>query len=119
VTGFAFIWHIWWIAALGAIGAFATLLVFAFRDQEEVEMPAKLSAEDANRLRRVKNVPPAPISRSDSRDATYDVGGELRLAADAPASIEHLLIAPANSARAASDCSPPTSRWAGMLPCRR
>jgi hypothetical protein len=103
VTGFALNWHIWWMAALGAIGAFATLLAFAFRDQEEVEMPAKLSAEDANRLRRVKSVPPAPISRSDSRDATYDVGGELRLAADAPAFIEHLLDSPpANSARAAS-----------------
>src|SRR5262249_41740454 len=40
VTGFALIWHIWWIAALGLAGAFAALLVFAFRDQEEVEIPA-------------------------------------------------------------------------------
>jgi cytochrome o ubiquinol oxidase subunit I len=40
VTGFALIWHIWWMAALGAIGAFATLLAFAFRDQEEIEIPA-------------------------------------------------------------------------------
>ena len=41
VTGFALIWHIWWMAALGAIIAFATLLVFAFRDQEEIEIELK------------------------------------------------------------------------------
>jgi cytochrome o ubiquinol oxidase subunit I len=41
VTGFALIWHIWWMAALGAIGAFTTLLAFAFRDQEEIEIPAE------------------------------------------------------------------------------
>jgi len=40
VTGFALIWHIWWMAAVGLTGAFAALLVFAFRDQEEVEIPA-------------------------------------------------------------------------------
>ena len=40
VTGFALIWHIWWMAAVGLAGAFAALLVFAFRDEEEVEIPA-------------------------------------------------------------------------------
>jgi cytochrome o ubiquinol oxidase subunit 1 len=40
VTGFALIWHIWWMAGVGLIGAFLTLLAFAFRDQEEVEIPA-------------------------------------------------------------------------------
>ena len=40
VTGFALIWHIWWMAGLGLIGAFLTLIAFAFRDQEEVEIPA-------------------------------------------------------------------------------
>jgi cytochrome o ubiquinol oxidase subunit 1 len=40
VTGFALIWHIWWMAGLGLFGAFVTLLVFAWRDQEEVEIPA-------------------------------------------------------------------------------
>ena len=40
VTGFALIWHIWWLAGVGLIGAFATFLAFAFRDQEEVEIPA-------------------------------------------------------------------------------
>ena len=41
VTGFALIWHIWWMAALGMIGAFATLLAFAFREDEEIEIPAE------------------------------------------------------------------------------
>jgi cytochrome o ubiquinol oxidase subunit I len=41
VSGFALIWHIWWMAALGAFGAFVTLVVFAFRDEDEVEIPAE------------------------------------------------------------------------------
>src|ERR1700709_2831456 len=40
VTGFALIWHIWWMAGVGAIGIFLTMLAFAFRDEEEVEIPA-------------------------------------------------------------------------------
>jgi cytochrome o ubiquinol oxidase subunit 1 len=39
VTGFALIWHIWWMAVLGLVGALLTALVFAFREQEEVEIP--------------------------------------------------------------------------------
>jgi cytochrome o ubiquinol oxidase subunit 1 len=45
VTGFALIWHIWWMAAVGLAGAFATLLVFAFRDEEEVDIPAAQIAQ--------------------------------------------------------------------------
>jgi cytochrome o ubiquinol oxidase subunit I len=40
VTGFALIWHIWWMAGAGLFGAFVTLLAFAFRNKEEVEIPA-------------------------------------------------------------------------------
>jgi len=40
ITGFALIWHIWWLAGVGVLGAFVALLVFAFRDEEEVEIPA-------------------------------------------------------------------------------
>jgi cytochrome o ubiquinol oxidase subunit I len=40
VTGFALIWHIWWMAGLGLLGAFVTLLAFAFRRHEEVEVSA-------------------------------------------------------------------------------
>src|SRR5262249_60832335 len=41
VTGFALIWHIWWMAALGLLGAFAAFLVFGFRNADEVEIPAE------------------------------------------------------------------------------
>jgi hypothetical protein len=33
VTGFALIWHIWWMAGLGLLGAFVAFLFFAFRDE--------------------------------------------------------------------------------------
>ena len=40
VMGFAFIWHIWWMVGAGMLGAFATFVVFAWRDRSEDEMPA-------------------------------------------------------------------------------
>jgi cytochrome o ubiquinol oxidase subunit 1 len=40
VTGFAMIWHIWWMAGAGVICIFMTMLAFAFRDEEEIEIPA-------------------------------------------------------------------------------
>jgi cytochrome o ubiquinol oxidase subunit 1 len=40
VTGFALIWHIWWLVALGLLGAFAGFVVFAWRDVHEFEVPA-------------------------------------------------------------------------------
>jgi cytochrome o ubiquinol oxidase subunit 1 len=45
VTGFALIWHIWWMAGLGLVGAFVTLLAFAFRHDEEVEISAEQIAQ--------------------------------------------------------------------------
>jgi cytochrome o ubiquinol oxidase subunit 1 len=44
-TGFALIWHIWWMAAVGALGAFVTFLVFAFRAKEEFEISAETLAQ--------------------------------------------------------------------------
>jgi cytochrome o ubiquinol oxidase subunit 1 len=40
VSGFALIWHIWWMAGLGALGIFLAMLVFAFREAEEIAIPA-------------------------------------------------------------------------------
>jgi cytochrome o ubiquinol oxidase subunit I len=40
IMGFALIWHIWWIAVVGGIGAFATFVVFAWRDHDEYVIPA-------------------------------------------------------------------------------
>ena len=41
VTGFALIWHIWWMVGLGVAGAFVTMLVFAWRDHDEIEIPVE------------------------------------------------------------------------------
>ena len=50
VTGFALIWHIWWMVIVGLVGAFATFVVFAWRDVAEYELPAaELAAIDAKR----------------------------------------------------------------------
>src|ERR1700757_2702713 len=40
IMGFALIWHIWWMVTLGGIGAFATFVVFAWRDHDEYVIPA-------------------------------------------------------------------------------
>ena len=48
VTGFALIWHIWWLVALGLAGAYVTFVVFAWRDVEE----HTISAEEVARLDR-------------------------------------------------------------------
>jgi cytochrome o ubiquinol oxidase subunit I len=45
VTGFALIWHIWWMAGLGVFGAFVAVLMFAFRVDEEIEIPVERIAQ--------------------------------------------------------------------------
>jgi cytochrome o ubiquinol oxidase subunit 1 len=40
VTGFALIWHIWWMAILGLIGAAVTLLAFGWSEDREREVSA-------------------------------------------------------------------------------
>jgi cytochrome o ubiquinol oxidase subunit 1 len=40
LLGFALIWHIGWLVVLGAFGAFATFVVFAWRDEVDDEIPA-------------------------------------------------------------------------------
>ncbi|VIO72995.1 Cytochrome bo(3) ubiquinol oxidase subunit 1 [Bradyrhizobium ivorense] len=41
IIGFALIWHIWWMAGLGLLGAAATWLGFLFRAEDEIEIPAE------------------------------------------------------------------------------
>jgi cytochrome o ubiquinol oxidase subunit I len=41
LVGFALIWHIWWMVIAGLIGAYATFVVFAWRDHDEYEIPAQ------------------------------------------------------------------------------
>jgi cytochrome o ubiquinol oxidase subunit 1 len=54
LMGFALIWHIWWLVGLGGVGAFATFVAFAWRDEEEYEFPAEEVAriDRANRSAR-------------------------------------------------------------------
>ena len=54
IVGFALIWHIWWMVGLGLLGAFATFVVFAWRDEDEYVIPAEEVAriDRANRSAR-------------------------------------------------------------------
>jgi len=54
-TGFALIWHIWWLVIVGLAGAYATFVVFAWRDESEAEIPADVVAriDRENRAARV------------------------------------------------------------------
>ncbi|CDX52077.1 cytochrome o ubiquinol oxidase subunit I [Mesorhizobium plurifarium] len=40
LIGFALIWHIWWLAIVGFIGAYITFVVFAWREHGDYEIPA-------------------------------------------------------------------------------
>jgi cytochrome o ubiquinol oxidase subunit 1 len=51
ILGFALIWHIWWMAAVGLVCAFATFVVFAWRDRTEYVVTAA-EAGRINRLNR-------------------------------------------------------------------
>jgi cytochrome o ubiquinol oxidase subunit 1 len=54
IMGFALIWHIWWMVAASFVGAFATFVVFAWRDRTEELIPAAEVAriDRANRTAR-------------------------------------------------------------------
>jgi cytochrome o ubiquinol oxidase subunit 1 len=54
IMGFALIWHIWWMVGLAALGAYATFVVFAWRDVDEYIIPAETVAriDQANRSAR-------------------------------------------------------------------
>jgi len=54
IMGFALIWHIWWMVGLAALGAYATFVVFAWRDVDEYIIPADTVAriDRANRSAR-------------------------------------------------------------------
>jgi cytochrome o ubiquinol oxidase subunit 1 len=54
LMGFALIWHIWWMVILGLVGAFATFVVFAWRDVDEYEIPAEEVARLDRERRRLR-----------------------------------------------------------------
>jgi cytochrome o ubiquinol oxidase subunit 1 len=41
LTGFALVWHIWWMVAVGLIAAYAVFVWFAWRDNPHFEIPAE------------------------------------------------------------------------------
>jgi len=41
IMGFALVWHIWWLVIAGGVGAYATFVVFAWRDVDEYCIPAE------------------------------------------------------------------------------
>ena len=57
VMGFALIWHIWWLAIAGLVGAWATFVVFAWRDRAENEISAQEVAEIDRQNRSARAVP--------------------------------------------------------------
>ena len=63
--GFALIWHIWWLVALSALGAYATFVVFAWRDRTEDIIPADVVAriDRANRSARGEALAHAEAAR--------------------------------------------------------
>ena len=51
VTGFALIWHIWWIAILGLLAAAVTILVFGWSEHREREISvAEIAQKERARL---------------------------------------------------------------------
>jgi len=54
--GFALIWHIWWMVAVAAVGAFATFVVFAWRDVPDYIIPASKVARIARANRRSREL---------------------------------------------------------------
>jgi cytochrome o ubiquinol oxidase subunit 1 len=62
IVGFALIWHIWWMVGAGLLGAFATFVVFAWRDRTELEIPREEVAriDRANRQARSRALAELP-----------------------------------------------------------
>jgi cytochrome o ubiquinol oxidase subunit 1 len=54
IMGFSLIWHVWWLLGLGFVGAYATVVVFSWRDVSEKVIPAEevAKADEVNRAAR-------------------------------------------------------------------
>ena len=60
--GFALIWHIWWLVIAGAVGAFGTFVVFAWRDTAEFIVPAAEVARIDRANRRTRHAAHAQVA---------------------------------------------------------
>jgi len=54
VCGFAVVWHIWWLAILGLVGAFAVFVWYAWQDEHEHIIPVDEVRENARERRRIR-----------------------------------------------------------------
>jgi cytochrome o ubiquinol oxidase subunit I len=54
ITGFALVWHIWWLMALGLVAAYAVFVWFAWRDVHERVIPAAAVARLDRERRRAR-----------------------------------------------------------------
>ncbi len=70
IVGFAMIWHIWWLASVGLAGAFATFVVFAWRDRTEYEIPAEVVAYEDGANREVRRRALAAAAPSEMEHAS-------------------------------------------------
>ena len=59
-AGFGMIWQIWWLVIVALIGAFATFVVFAWRDRTEYEIPGRGGRSHRSRQ--------SPCARRNARD---------------------------------------------------
>ena len=118
VMGFALIWHIWWLVGVAALGAYATFVVFAWRDATEDIIPADEVAriDRANRSARARAR--SGRLRHERRQAIRTISREPDLArrpaghADGglPRSASSPVTASGYSCSATSSCSPRSSR---------
>jgi cytochrome o ubiquinol oxidase subunit 1 len=63
-AGFALVWHIWWLVGAAALGAFATFVVFAWRDRPEEVLSAAEVARLDQANRQVRATEPATADAS-------------------------------------------------------
>jgi cytochrome o ubiquinol oxidase subunit 1 len=60
LMGFALIWHIWWLVGVAFVCAYATFVVFAWRDVHEDTIPAAAVAKADRAHRAALRAGPTP-----------------------------------------------------------
>jgi cytochrome o ubiquinol oxidase subunit I len=66
VTGFALIWHIWWLVGVGLAAAYAVFVWFAWRDSEDYTIPASEVASIDRERRRAREQWLTELARADA-----------------------------------------------------
>ncbi len=70
VLGFALVWHIWWLAAVGALGVVISFLARVFNDDIDYYVPAAEVARIEREHQQRKTTPTASDS-TDSKQTNY------------------------------------------------